>query len=425
MDPAAVVEVAAGGGDEELTLIKQATLASGLRIVTERMPEARSVSLGCWVDTGSRDEAPELQGASHFLEHLLFKGTSTRSAQQIAEAVDAVGGEMNAFTAKEHTAYYTRLPAAHLAMGLDLLADVVTDPTLRADEIDAERQVILEELHMSEDEPDERVHTLVHEVMFADHPLGREVLGTVDTIEAMRRDDIVDYYRAHYRPTALVIVATGDLHHDDVVAALTGRFESGVAVATTRTPPTGGGEPFAVLRRDTEQAHLALGWPAFSLHDEDRIALGVLNQVLGGGLSSRLFQEIRERRGLAYSVYSYSALYEDAGLLVAYAGTGPDRMREVRGLIEAEVDALRADGITEHELDVAKGYLEGSLALSLEDSGSRMGRLGTNMVARGEITDLDDHLARVRAVSVEDVSKVIGRVLDGPCSVCAVGPVEL
>lgn len=416
----------ADAGAEDPALIEQTTLSSGLRVVTERMPEARSVSVGCWVAIGSRDEPPELQGASHFLEHLLFKGTGTRNAQQIAEAVDAVGGEMNAFTAKEHTAYYTRLPASQLAMGLDLLADVVTDPTLRPDEIDAERQVILEELHLSEDEPDERVHTLVHEAMFPGHPLGREVLGTIETIEAMGRQDIADFFGAHYRPANLVMVAAGDLHHDQVVDALTDRFEDvGAAEAIERTPPVADAEPFAVLRRDTEQAHLALAWPAFSQHDGDRYALAVLNQVLGGGLSSRLFQEIRERRGLAYSVYSYSALYEDAGVFVAYAGTGPDRLGEVRALIEAEIEALRAWGITDHELSVAKGYLEGSLVLGLEDSGSRMGRLGSNMVARGELTNLDRHLEKIRAVDLDDVTKVIARVLDAPGSVCAVGPVEL
>ncbi len=422
----AAVAAAVDAAAEDPTLIEQTTLDSGLRIVTERMPEARSVSVGCWVVIGSRDEPVELQGASHFLEHLLFKGTGTRNAQQIAEAVDAVGGEMNAFTAKEHTAYYTRLPAAHLAMGLDLLADVVTDPTLRPDEIDAERQVILEELHLSEDEPDERVHTLVHEAMFPDHPLGREVLGTVDTIEAMDRQDIADFFAAHYRPTNLVMVAAGDLRHEDVVDTLADRFEDvSAAPAIERKPPSVGAEPLAVLRRDTEQAHLALAWPAFSQHDGDRYALAVLNQVLGGGLSSRLFQEIRERRGLAYSVYSYSALYEDAGVLVTYAGTGPERVGEVRALIEAEIDALRAQGITDHELVVAKGYLEGSLVLGLEDSGSRMGRLGSNMVARGELTDLDRHLEKIRAVDLDDVSKVIARVLDALGTICAVGPVDL
>ncbi len=424
--PAADGGVADAAAADSTTLIEQTTLASGLRIVTERMPEPRSVSLGCWVGTGSRDEAPDIQGASHFLEHLLFKGTTTRDARQIAEAVDAVGGEMNAFTAKEHTAYYMRLPAPHLAMGLDLLADVVTDPTLSPEDVDAERQVILEELHLSEDEPDERVHTLVHEAMFPGHPLGREVLGTIDTIEAMSRQDIFNFFSERYGPANVVVVAAGDLHHGDVVDVMTDRFRTGASVAAIeRTPPVADAQPLAVIRRDTEQAHLAVAWPAFSEHDDDRFALAVLNQVLGGGLSSRLFQEIRERRGLAYSVYSYSALYDDAGLLVIYAGTGPDKVGEVRGLINAEVDSLRADGLTAHELFVAKGYLEGSLLLGLEDSGSRMGRLGSNMVARGEITDLDRHLERIQAVSLDDVSKVIGRVLDAPGSVCAVGPVEL
>jgi len=423
----AVAEAAVVGPDRSgsVTLIEQTTLASGLRIVTERMPEARSVSVGCWVGVGGRDEAGAMQGASHFLEHLLFKGSDRWSARQIAEAVDAVGGEMNAFTAKEHTAYYTRLPDQRAALGLDLVAEVVTTPAFRPDEIDAERQVILEELLLSEDEPEERVQTLAHEAVFPDHPLGREVLGTAESIGAMDRSQIAGFFGEHYRPANLVLVAAGNVDHPAVVEAVADRFPAAVdGTLPPRTPPVTMPEPLAVLRRDTEQAHLAVAWPAFDLHDDDRYPLAVLNQVLGGGLSSRLFQEIREARGLVYSVYSYTALYQDAGVLLAYAGTGPEKLGEVRRLLDAEVDALRAEGITDHELALAQGCLEGSMVLGLEDSGSRMARLGSNLVARGEVTDLDAHIARIRAVTTADVARVISRVLDRPRSVCLVGPGE-
>ncbi|MCU1452981.1 MAG: putative M16-family peptidase [Acidimicrobiales bacterium] len=405
--------------------IEQTTLPSGIRILTERMPEAHSVSLGCWVGIGGRDEAPEVEGASHFLEHLLFKGTAQRSARAIAEAVDAVGGEMNAFTAKEHTAYYCRLPASSVDLGLDVLTDVLTAPAFGPDEVEAERQVILEELHLSEDEAEDRVHTLAHEAVFPNHPLGREVLGTPESIGAMGRDEIAGFFGDHYRPDNLVLAAAGDVHHDQVVEAARRRFTADGSVA--RPPRSAPGEPalpLALLRRPTEQAHLVLAWPAFSRHDPDRRALSVLNQVLGGGLSSRLFQEIRERRGLTYSVYSYPCLYHDAGLLLAYAGTGPERIGEVRRLMMAEVEALAADGITEHELGVAAGYLEGSLLLGLEDSGSRMARLAGHMVERGRVIPVDEQVAELRAVTVADVARVTARVLSAPPTVCAVGPVR-
>ncbi len=399
---------------------------SGIRVVTERMPEVRSVTLGCYVAVGGRDEPGELAGASHFLEHLLFKGTAARSAREIAEAVDARGGEMNAFTAREHTAFYTRLPASHLRFAVELLADVVTEPAFRPSEIDSERHVILEELLLSEDEPDERAHELCMEALFPDHPLGREVLGTEDTVEAMTREQIAGFHRGHYGPANLVVAAAGDVHHDAVVDAVVDHFSSVEATADRppRTMPTAPAALLAVLRRGTEQAHLAMGWRAFDHHDPDRYALAVINQVLGAGMSSRLFQEIRERRGLAYCVYSYTALYSDAGALLVYAGTAPTRLDEVRTLIAAEVERLVGDGVTDHELAVAKGYLQGSTILGLEDSGSRMARLGSNLMARGEVTPVDEHLLRIEAVTAADVARVVRRVLAGPATTAAVGPVD-
>lgn len=407
------------------TPTKVTRLANGLRVVTEQMPQARSVTLGMWVGVGARDEPAELHGASHFLEHLLFKGTPRRTARELAQAVDAVGGEMNAFTAKEHTAYYARLPADQLGFGLDLLGEVITEPRLDPDDVDAERDVILEELLLSEDEAEERVEVLCHEALFPEHPLGREVLGSRDSIGSLRRDDIARFFRRWYEPSNLIVAAAGALEDDAVVAAASAWFPgTDAGEQPARTAPSVGPTGLMVLTRPTEQAHLALGWRAVSADDPDRYALTVLNHVFGGGMSSRLFQEVRERRGLAYSVGSYPARYSDAGCLVAYAGTAPARLGEVRSLIDEEVERLVSDGITEHELEVAVGYLTGSLQLSLEDSASRMVRLGSDLLQHGRVVPIDEHLEAVRGVTLADVARVAGDVFGGRCSVTAVGPVR-
>jgi len=403
--------------------VELTTLGNGVRIVTERMPEARSVTLGFWAGIGSRDEPAELAGASHFLEHLLFKGTAQRSARQIAVAVDAVGGEMNAFTTREHTAYYTRLPVAELDFGLDLLTDVVGAPAFRRAEIDAEREVIVEEILMNEDTPDDVVHTLLLEAAFPGHPLGRETLGSEDTIMAMDRDQIAEFHHHWYRPTNLVVAAAGDLEHDHVVervAAFLG--ESPVGSRPDRRAPDDTVVPLVVADRPTEQAHVAMAWRALDHRDPDRYALAVANQILGGGMSSRLFQEVREERGLAYTVFTSPASYADAGVLTLYAGTGPARLAELLAVIGDTLDALVSDGITQAELEVARGYLEGATLLGLEDSGSRMGRLGSGLTTRGEIVAVEEHLARTRAVTTEQVDAVLRRVLGAPATLSVVGP---
>jgi predicted Zn-dependent peptidase len=400
------------------------TLTNELRIVTERIPGSRSVTLGVVAGVGARDEPAEVAGASHFLEHLVFKGTADRSARAIAEAIDAVGGEMNAYTAKEHTSYYARLPSTAAAMGVALLGDVVTSPAFRPAEVEAERQVILEELLLSEDEPSERVHTLVLEAVFPDHPLGREVLGDHASISEMSRSDIASFFEHWYRPRNLVVAAAGDLPHDQLVEAVAGWFDHDAGERPRRIRPQVPAEPFALLSRPTEQAHLAIAWPTVDAHHDDRYALGLLNQILGGGLSSRLFQEIRESRGLAYSVFSYTSLFDDAGCLVAYAGTAPARFAEVRQLIDVEIDRLLADGVSEAEVELAKGYVEGATVLGLEDTASRMGRLANGLAVHGEVVSVADGLARVRAVTVDDVNRVARMVLGGDRTVAAVGPVR-
>jgi predicted Zn-dependent peptidase len=403
--------------------VRRTRLPGGLRVVTERMPGALSVTTGVWVGVGARDEPAALAGASHFLEHLLFKGTAARSAREIAVAVDAVGGEMNAFTAREHTAYYTRLPRGDLGLGLDLLADVLSAPAFREAEVEAERQVILEELSMSEDTPDDRVHTLVYDAVFPDHPLGREVLGDPTTIGSLAREEIRGFFSTHYRPANLVVVGAGDLEHDDVVAAVAERLGGGPSgERPRREAPAAPPRPLTVLRRPTEQAHLTVGVRALAVDDPDRYALAVANHALGDGMSSRLFQEIREERGLAYSVYSYTSAYADSGTLVVYAGTSPTKAKEVLRLVLGMLDDLAADGLTEEELAVAKGGLAGSLLLGLEDSGSRMARLGRQEITRGTVVPVDEHVAALRSVTADDVARVCARVLAGPRAVAAVAP---
>ncbi|MFN8041502.1 MAG: pitrilysin family protein [Acidimicrobiales bacterium] len=405
--------------------IAKTLLPGGIRVVTERVPGALSVCLGVWVGVGSRDEPAELAGASHFLEHLLFKGTEARTARDIARAVDAVGGEMNAFTGREHTAYYTRLPAAEVGLGLDLLTDVLTAPALRPREIDSEREVILEELLLAEDTPDDLVHTALYDELFPGHPLGRETLGSEESIEAMGRDEIAAFFERHYRRANLVVAGAGDLDHDRVVDAVEARFgDRPAGEHPRRSAPPEAVAGLRVLRRPTEQVHVAVGWRGLDHHDDDRYALQVLNEVLGGGPSSRLFQEVREERGLAYSVYSSPSAYSDTGSLVAYAGTVPGRVDELLGVFDEVVASLVADGIDDEEHAIAVGCLTGSLVLGLEDSASRMARLGTGETVRGEVVGIQAHLDRLRSVTVDDVARVARRVLDGPRTVAVVGPFD-
>jgi predicted Zn-dependent peptidase len=390
------------------------------------MPELRSAAVGFWVGSGSRDESPQLRGASHFLEHLLFKGTEDRSARSIAEAVESVGGEMNAFTTQEYTAFYVRVPDDHLRLAMEVLSDITWNPAFRVDEVESERQVILEEIRMRDDTPDDLVHELFGEALFPGHPLGLEVLGSHESIEAMAADGIARYHHAHYKPGNVVVAAAGNLGHEDVVRLA----EKGLPTAAGPRPERliGGlrhPETVRVLRRATEQAHIVLGVRALSRVDPDRWALSVLNQALGGGMSSRLFQEIRERRGLAYSVFSYRTGFEETGALAVYAGTSPSHAHEVLAVLHGELDRLAADGLDEAELAAAKGHLKGSMALGLESSSSRMHRVGRTELVLDEVPTLDELVAQIDAVTIDDVARVIRRVvIDEPRVLAVVGPFD-
>ncbi len=404
--------------------IARTRLPSGLRVVSEALRSVRSVTIGAWVGSGARDESIEQSGASHFLEHLLFKGTERRSARDIAESIESVGGEMNAFTTHEQTVFYVRVPDTRLELAVDILADVLWHPAFRAPDVESERQVILEEIGMRDDTPDDLVHDLFTRAHFPDHPLGREVLGTESTIEAMPRDDIAAYHDAHYEPSNIVIAAAGNLAHDDVVAMIESRSPESMPPRPERPHPAP--RPpmaLAIDSRQTEQAHLVLGLRSLPALDPDRDALTVVNHALGGGMASRLFQEVREERGLAYSVYSYRAAFDDAGYVAVYAGTAPERIDETLHVIEAELDRIAADAIPPDELEAAKGHITGSVAMSLETSSSRMRRIGRSELVEGEIPTLDELIARIDAVTVDDARRVIERVFAGaPRTLAVVGP---
>ena len=411
--------------------ITRTEFTSGLRVVTERMPSVRSVSIGVWVLAGSRDERPAISGHCHFLEHLLFKGTDTRSALDIAEAFDAVGGDVNAFTAKEYTCYYARVLDRDLEMAVDHLVDMTQHSTISAKDLAAEADVILSEIDMHEDSPEDIVHDVFTEALWPGHPLGRPILGTKDRIKAATRASVRGFYRRHYVPGRMVISVAGNVRHDKLLAMLSSRMEVGRPLgvrgrsakelrATHRAPKPSGTE--AVRRKPVEQAHVVLGTNGLPRTDPDRFAFLVVNTVLGGGMSSRLFQEIREKRGLAYTAYSYHSQYTEAGIFSAYAGTTPGKAAQVVSLMEREIDDVRDGGITEAEFERAKSHVKGSTVLSLEDPGGRMSRLGKSEVAHGEILTLDETLRRVDAVTIDDAHVVAKRVLSQPMTLAVVGP---
>ena len=384
-----------------------------------------SLSAGAWVGVGARDEPEALSGVSHFLEHLLFKGSEHRSAREISQTIDRVGGDINAFTAKEYTAYYCRLPARHQALGIGLLGEVLTRPALRDEDVDNERQVILEELAMDDDSPDDVAHRAFMSHLFPDHPLGRETAGSAETVDGITPADVRSFFSAHYRAGSSVVAVSGPLDHEDALAQVESAFATlptgdGRVERTTAGAPTAG----EIIEDDTEQVHIVLGMHGVSRDDDDREALDVVNHVFGGGLSSRLFDEIRERRGLAYSVYSGVSSYADAGAFTIYAGTQPVHAAQVMELIHQQLELLVKDGITDDELDIAKGYLTGAFELGLEDTGSRMARAAGLLVTTGEIRPVVDQVARWEAVQQSDTRRVIERIFSQPITVVALGPVD-
>jgi predicted Zn-dependent peptidase len=415
-------------GNEGAGVVRRTVLPGGLRIITETMPTVRSAAFGIWAGVGSRDEAPADAGASHYLEHVLFKGTRRRSALEISSAIDAVGGDLNAFTAKEYTCYYARVLDADLPLAADVVSDMVSASVNRPEDVEAERGVILEEIHMRDDDPGDLIHDEFSLALYGDAPLGRPILGTVESINALGRDRIHAYYREHYVPHNLVVAVAGNIDHDQVVRLVEQAFDGQLEGGEPPVAPRIDGRPLPVtpqvrvVDKDTEQAHVVLGGVGVSRTDDRRFALGVLNAALGGGMSSRLFQEIREKRGLAYSVYSYTSQYADTGVFGVYAGCQPGKVDEVLSICRDEVAAAAEYGLTDEELERGKGQLRGAMVLGLEDTGSRMSRIGKSELVYESLLPVDEVLARIEAVTPDDIRTVAQDVLAAPQALTVIGP---
>lgn len=415
-------------------LVRRTVLPSGVRILTEQVPGARSVTIGFWVAVGSRDELPGHFGSTHFLEHLLFKGTASRTALDIAISFDSVGGEHNAMTAKEYTCYYAKVRDRELPMAIEVLCDMITSSLLDPEDFETERGVILEELAMADDDPADVANERFFEAVLGGHPLGRPIGGSQETIRAVSRAAVWEHYRGNYRPQDLVITAAGAVPHDELVAGVEAALTAAGWNLSVEAAPVARrdasedlierGSPLAVVQRPSEQANILLGVPGITATDERRSAMAVLNSVLGGGMSSRLFQEVREKRGLAYSVYSFSPSYSDAGLFGLYAGCSPTKAGQVAELLLSEFRRLADEGITEQELGRAKGQLSGASALALEDSDTRMSRLGRSEITLGEFSDLDESLRRLDLVTQEDVASLAVELVSRPLSIAVVGTTD-
>jgi predicted Zn-dependent peptidase len=409
------------------------TLPSGRRVVTDPVPTAASATVVALVGVGGRDEPGPLAGASHFLEHLLCKGSPDLPAAEVAEAIDRRGGDLDAVTDRERTAVQLRVPAEEAGFALDLLGRLVLDPALRRDDVEVERRVILEELAQAEEDLEDRAHTLTASALYGDHPLGREVIGDRATLAAMGRVQIDSFHATHYGPSSMVVAASGRIDHDDVVAAVTrwdeawdrsSRAERADGRCTeTRRPPTAVAPTTQVLRRAGEQVHLVLGWTLGPVAAGEREAAAVLAHIVGGGPASRLFRVVRDERGLAYAVDASLTLHSDAGALTAYAGTSPANVHDVRRLVAHEVADLAEHGPTAHEVAVASGYLSGSYALALEDTATRAWRVAVEELERGGARPAHDRIDAYRRVTVDDVRRVARRLAVEP-TVVAVGPVR-
>jgi predicted Zn-dependent peptidase len=417
-------------GSDVLSRVRRTVLPGGLRVVTEAMPGVRSATLGFWLGVGSRDEAPTLSGASHFLEHLLFKGTRRRTALDISSELDAVGGELNAFTSKEYTCYHARVIDVDLPMAIDVVADMVSSSVLSATEVEAERDVILDEIAMHDDDPDDVVHNLFASQAYGDTPLGRPIAGTETSISSMSRDQVWRFYKRHYSAPHMVVAVAGNLDHATCVRRIRKAFaRNGFLDDATAVPASArsgrarrGISGSASAKRPFEQVNVVLGVNGIPRGDDRRYALGVLNTALGGGTSSRLFQEVREKRGLAYSVFSFASHHADAGLVGVSVGCLPAKLDDVLAVVRAELAKVGADGLTDEELQRGKGQLRGGLVLGLEDSGSRMSRLGKGELVSDELLTIDEVIARIDAVTLDDVRTLARDLFSQPEILAIVAP---
>ena len=406
-------------------------LSSGLRIVTEEERSVRSAAFGIWVNVGSRDETVSTAGASHFLEHLLFKGTKKRTSLEISSAIEAVGGETNAFTSKEYTCFYARVIDKDLPLAVDVISDLITSSVVKAVDVDAERKVVLEEIAMRDDDPSDLIHDLFLEKYYGDTPLGRPILGTVKSIKGMSRNTVFNYYRNRYKPEDLVVSVAGNVKHKNVVAMVEEALskdsfldqpKKDFKVRSSPQIKVAGKGEVTLLERKTEQAHIVYGVPGVARDDKRRFALSILSSALGGGMSSRLFQEIREKRGLAYSTYAYSQQFAGSGVLSFYVGCKPNKAKEAIKIIQSILYDVAENGLTSDEISRAKGAVSGSLVLSQEDTGSRMTRIGKSELVYGQVLSFDEILREISSVTPEQIKEIARQSLPTSPTLALVGP---
>lgn len=408
-------------------MYRKLVLDNGLRVVTERMPALKSVTVGIWVNVGSRDEGAGEEGLSHFLEHMFFKGTKSRSAAQISREIDALGGELNAFTSRETTTFYVKVLDQHVKPALTLLSDIFRQSRFARPEVEKEKQVVLEEIRMVQDDPEDLVQELHAEQAMKRHPLGRSILGRARTIQGLRREQLLRYVRTHYHPQQTVVAVAGSFNLRELTPLLEQSFgtytQPGVPYMHRWPSDVHGG--LVVRRKALEQAHLCLGLPGVALDHKDRYGAYALNALMGGSVSSRLFQEVREKRGLAYSIYSYLSSYSDGGTFTIYAATRPREAARVVELVGREIRRLRAKGVGGEELERTKNQMKGNLMLSLENSQSRMSRLAKDELHQGRHTSLEEMLADIDRVNGEQLLRLAHELFDlSRLSVTALGPVS-
>jgi predicted Zn-dependent peptidase len=411
--------------------LARTVLSSGLRIVTEEERSVRSAAFGIWVNVGSRDETVSTAGASHFLEHLLFKGTKKRTSLEISSAIEAVGGETNAFTSKEYTCFYARVIDKDLPLAVDVISDLITSSVIKAVDVDAERKVVLEEIAMRDDDPSDLIHDLFLEKYYGDTPLGRPILGTVKSIKGMSRSTVFNYYRNRYKPEDLVVSVAGNVKHKNVVAMVEEALskddfldqpKKDFKVRSSPQIKVAGKGEVTLLERKTEQAHIVYGVPGVARDDKRRFALSILSSALGGGMSSRLFQEIREKRGLAYSTYAYSQQFAGSGVLSFYVGCKPNKAKEAIKIIQSILYDVAENGLTSDEISRAKGAVSGSLVLSQEDTGSRMTRIGKSELVYGQVLSFDEILREISSVTPEQIKEIARQSLPTSPTLALVGP---
>ena len=405
-------------------MVKKEILPNGLRILSESVPHVQSVSIGVWISSGGRDEDDVNRGVSHFIEHMLFKGTERRTARQIADEFDSIGGQLNAFTEKEYTCYFAKVLSEHLPVALDVLSDMLLNSKLDPQEIALEKNVVLEEIKRHEDTPEDLVHDMLVETVWSGHPLGKSIIGTQESVGRLTRDDLLEFMRTSYAPDSIVIAAAGDLVHEEFVDRISGLFSGleGDKIPTAHEAPAFSTESL-LTDKLTEQVHFCVGAPGFSQLDPERYSMALIDTTLGGGMSSRLFQEIRENRGLVYAIGSYAAAYREGGFFTVYGGTSVENIEEVVELVRAEFANVRDSNITDEELNRAKNQIKGGLVLSQESMSNRMMRMAKSELYFGRAIPLEELLGSIWKVTHDDIAHVAERVFtDSPFPVVAIGP---